>query len=91
MTGPYRTSSEPCLAADLEAAVRELVLGDDDGHPRVPLEVLELAVAGGHPEGEAAVLPDEPERRQEDRPVLPDGGQGRQPALVEEPVQLLDG
>ena len=51
--------------------------------------MLELAVAGGHPEREAAVLPDVPDRRLEDAPVLPEGGQGGQVRLVEEPVELV--
>src|SRR4029079_2204329 len=79
------------LAADLEAAVRELVLVDDDRHPWVTSEVLQLAVGGGHPDGEPAVLPEIHERRQEDRPVGSKGGHDAKPALVEEHVQLLDG
>ena len=81
----------PGDAAKLEPAVWERFVGDHDGHPRLARDVLELAVAGGHPEGEPAVLPDVPDGGKHDRAVGPDRGKGREVTLVEEPAQLLGG
>ena len=65
--GTVRHVQHPGDAAKLEPAVWERFVGDDDGHPRLACDVLELAVASGHPEGEPAVLPDVPDGGKHDR------------------------
>ena len=72
--------------AELEAAVRELVLATDDRHPRLAPMCTSLLSVAAEREREPAVLPDEPDRREQHAPVLADRGKGRQVGLVEQAV-----
>src|SRR5262245_6624707 len=77
--------AQACLAANLDALVRPIRVRDDDAHPRVTLDVADLALVGRRrPDVEPAIAPLEPQRREHGGVVRAARGKDGDERLLEE-------
>ena len=78
-------------ASDLDAAIRRLVLEDDDARPGVFAQVTHLHVVSARHDVEAAVSPSVPDGREEHIAVIAIGGEDGNERTREQPVEIVRG
>jgi hypothetical protein len=82
-------ATEFYVAFDLDAAIRRLVLEDDDARPRVLAQVTHLHVVSARHDVEAAVSPSMPHGREEYVALIAVGGEDGNERKREQSVEIV--